>query len=99
MKRKLIAIALAAMIGFASAAAPNKAEAHGHGGWWIPGAIFGGLALAAIVSRPYYYRPYYYDYGYPYRAAYGPNYYGGPYYYGRPYYRHYRYYRRHYYYH
>lgn len=96
MKRKLIAVATAAMIGLTAAAIPNKAEAHWHGGgWWIPGAILGGLALGAIASRPYYYYGYpgyYYDYG-PGYYGYAP-YYGGYYYYHRPYYR-YRYYYRH----
>ncbi len=85
MKRKLIAVASAAMIGLTAAVAtPSKVEAHSCG-WWIPGAIVGGLALGAIASGAY--RPYY-GYGYD------PYYYGGgPYYYGRPYYRHYHHYR------
>jgi hypothetical protein len=101
MKRKLIAVASAAMIALTAAVAtPNKAEAHSNG-WWIPGAIVGGLALGAIASgayRPYYgygYDPYYYGGG-PYYYGGGPYYYGGgPYYYGRPYYRHHRRYYRH----
>jgi hypothetical protein len=96
IKRKLIAVALAAMIGLSAAVAtPKKVEAHSNG-WWIPGAIIGGLALGAITSRPYYYGPGYYGYGYdPYYYGSGPYYYGGgPYYYGRPY-RHYRRYYRH----
>ena len=95
MKRKLIAVASAAMIGLTAVAIPNKVEAHSNG-WWIPGAIIGGLALAAIASRPYYYGPGYYRYGYgPYYYGGGPYYYGGgPYYYRRPY-RHYRRYYRH----
>lgn len=78
MKTKFIAAASAAMIALALAM-PNKAEAHSNG-WWVPGAVFGGLALGAAIasSNSYYYgyRPYYYDYG--------PDYYGGPYasYYG-----------------
>jgi hypothetical protein len=95
MRWKLIALTSAAMIGLTAAVAtPNKVEAHSSG-WWIPGAIIGGLALGAIASNAY--RPYY-GYGYY------PYYYrGGPYYYyGRPYYRQYRHYgyhrhyRRHY---
>ncbi len=90
MKRKHIAVATAVMIGLTAAVAtPNKVEAHSSG-WWIPGAIGGGLALGAIASGAY--RPYY-GYGYD------PYYYGGgPYYYGQPYYRHYRHhgYYRHY---
>ncbi len=102
MKRKLVAVASAAMIGLMAVAIPNKAEAYWRGGWWVPGAVLGGLALgAAIASGPYYYGygPYYYPYGpyyYPYPYYYG----GGPYYYGRPYYSHrpyYRYYGRRYY--
>lgn len=93
MKSKLIAVAAAAMIGLTAVAIPNKAEPHwrGGGGWWIPGAVIGGLALgAAIASRPYYYGPGYYDYAYgpgPY-YGYGPyDYEHGLYYNGsRPYY-------------
>lgn len=83
MKTKLIALASVTMIAAAAIITPNQAEArwrgYGYGGWWVPGAIVGGLALgAAIASRPYY------GYGY----AYGPGpYYGG---YG-PYYRGYAY--------
>jgi hypothetical protein len=96
MKQKLIAVASAAMIGLTAVAIPSKVEAHwrgGGGGWWVPGAVIGGLALGtAIASRPYYYGPGYYGYAYdPYYYDYGPSYYGGgPYYYARPY----RYYRR-----
>lgn len=97
MKKTLMSLATAATIGVTTISAPTKVEAHSSG-WWIPGAVVGGLALGAIISsayRPYYYYgpgPYYY-YG-P-----GPYYYGpGPYYY-RPY-RHYHVYRhRHYHYH
>ncbi|MGE5306223.1 MAG: hypothetical protein ACM3TN_23185 [Alphaproteobacteria bacterium] len=106
MKTKLIALASAAMIALGVVATPNQAEArwrgHGYGGWWVPGAIVGGLALgAAIASRPYYGygyaygpRPYYRGYAYegPYAYDYGgvsPYDYGynDPYYYQR-----YRYY-------
>jgi len=71
MNTKLIAVASAAMIAVAAVATPNHAEARWRGGWWVPGAVVGGLALgAAIASRPYY------GYGY----AYGPGpYYRGPY--------------------
>ncbi len=102
MKTKLIAVASAAMIALAAVAIPNKAEAYWRGGWWVPGAVLGGLALgAALASRPYYYGygPYYaYDYG-PYYYGYGPYYYGGgPYYaYAGPRYYYHRHYHHHYY--
>ena len=48
MKRKLMAVASATMIGFTAIALPSKAEANG--GCWIAGAVIGGLALAAIAS-------------------------------------------------
>jgi len=84
MNLKLIALASAAMIGLTAITVPDQAEARWRrGGWWIPGAVVGGLALgAAVASRPYYYGgPYYaYDYG-PYAYDYGP-YNSGPYYYG-----------------
>jgi hypothetical protein len=63
MKRKPIAMASAAMIGLTTVAIPNKVEAHSNG-WWIPGAIIGGLALGALAARPYYYGPGYYGYAY-----------------------------------
>ena len=102
MNSKLIALASAATIALTAVAMPNQAEArwggHGGGGWWIPGAVVGGLALGAIASSAY--RPYYggyaYDYGpygggpYAYEYGAGPyayEYGGGPYYNGGP--RHY----------
>ena len=90
MKRKLIALASATMIGLTALAIPSQVEARWRGGWWIPGAIVGGLALgAAIASRPYYYGPGpYYGYAYgPYDYEYGQyynGYDGGPYYNGGP---------------
>lgn len=90
MRRKSIAFAAAAMIGLAAITVPNKAEAYGRG-WWIPGAVIGGLAAGAIISGAYgysYYNPCCYYYPRPvYYYYYGPEYYYTPYYY-RPY-RHY----------
>jgi hypothetical protein len=86
MKHKLIAVVSAAVIGLTAAAIPNKAEAHWRGGWWVPGAVIGGLALGAAIASS----PYYYNYG-PYYYGGGPYYYVGPRYYYR--HRHYRYYR------
>jgi len=97
MRTKLIAVASAAMIGLTAVVLPDNAEARWRrGGWWIPGAVVGGLALGAIASsayRPYYGyandpyyggEPYYYGGGPTYYRG-GPTYYsGGPYYYGGP---------------
>jgi hypothetical protein len=88
MNSKLIALASAATMALTAVAIPNQAEARWRGsGWWVPGAVVGGLALgAAIASRPYYYGggPYYAYGGGPY---YGSGYYGGgPYYGGGGYY-------------
>ncbi len=69
MTKTLTALATAATIGVAAIAAPAPAQARG--GWWIPGAVIGGIAAGAIIAgaaNPYYYGP-------------GPYYYGpGPYY-------------------
>jgi hypothetical protein len=94
MRRKAIGLLVAALVGFTAIAAPKKAEAHN--GWWIPGAIFGGLAAGAIVSGAYW--PGYYNdpccYYYPRRAYYyyAPRYDFAPRYY--PYYRPYQAYYR-----
>jgi hypothetical protein len=91
MNSKLIALASAAAIAVTAVAMPNQAEARWRGGgWWVPGAVIGGLALgAAIASRPYYYGPGYYGYAYgpgPYYGPYAYDYGGGPYYGRGPYY-------------
>lgn len=108
MKKTLIALATAATIAVTAIAAPTRAEARD--GWWIPGAIFGGLALGALAASaaygPYYGPRYYYGpgpywggWGPAYAYAPGPYYYGPRYYDGPRYYRSYAYYpRRHYYY-
>jgi hypothetical protein len=95
MNSKLIALASAATMALTAVAIPNQAEARWRGGgWWVPGAVIGGLALGAVIaSRPYYYGggPYYYGGGPYYGGGYyggGPYYYGGgPYYGGGGYYR------------
>jgi hypothetical protein len=93
MNSKLITLASAAVIALTAVAIPNQVEARWRGGgWWIPGAVVGGLALgAAIASRPYYYGPGYYGYAYGPGPYYGYDYGGGPYY-GGPYYGGPRYY-------
>jgi hypothetical protein len=62
--KKGIVILLAVLVLFSAVAVPSDAWAwRGHGccwgGWWWPGAFFGGLALGAALSYPY---PYYYPY-------------------------------------
>jgi hypothetical protein len=73
MKKTLTALAAAATIATAAIVAPGQAEARN--GWWIPGAIIGGLAAGAIIggalAPPYYYAPGPYYYG-PGPAYYGP---------------------------
>jgi len=100
MKKMLTALAIAATIAVTAVAMPTKADARN--GWWIPGAIIGGLALGAIVSGAY--GPYYYGPGPYYYYGPGPYYYGPGPYYGRGYYyapyryrtyRHYRHYGHH----
>jgi hypothetical protein len=72
MRKTVTALAAAAAFGLATVAAPGNAEARG--GWWIPGAIIGGIAAGAIISgalAPRYYGPGPYYYG-PGPAYYGP---------------------------
>ena len=47
----LIMVVLALML---SLALPQRAQAHG-GGWWVPGAFFGGLLFGTAIARPWYY--------------------------------------------
>ncbi len=74
MKRTLIALSTAAVLGTASIAAPSPAQAHA---WWVVPVIVGGVLVAgaaAASANPYYGQGYY-----------GPSYYGpGP---GPAYYR------------
>jgi len=73
MKRWAIVL-LALLVFLSGNLLPSNAWAHGIG-WWGPGVFFGGLALGAALSYPYYGYPYYtspyaypYPYGYPYAA-------------------------------
>ena len=38
-----------------SLALPQRTQAHG--GWWVPGAFFGGLLFGTAIARPWYYPP------------------------------------------
>ena len=73
MRKSLMALSAAAVIGMVGLAAPSPAQAHA---WWIVPAIVGGVIVggaAMAAANPY---PYQYGYG-P-----GPAYYrGGPAYY------------------
>jgi hypothetical protein len=74
MTKTMTAVAAAALVAVAAIAAPTEAEARR--GWWVPGAVIGGLAAGAIIAGA--------------AGAYGPYGYYGPgpaYYYGPgPYY-------------
>ena len=76
MKKTLLALATAAVVGFTSLAAPSPAEAHWRGRGFGAG-LAGGLIAAAVVggiaSNAYAYGP---RYGY---GGYAPAYYGGGY--------------------
>lgn len=66
MTKTMTAVAAAALVAGAAIASPTEAEARR--GWWVPGAVIGGLAAGAIIAGA--------------AGAYGPyGYYGpGPYY-------------------
>ncbi len=80
MRTKLMVGVSAAVIALGALATPNKAEAHWNG-WWLPGAVIGGVAIGAAIAST----NYYYGYG-PYYYGYGPYYAYRPYYTYRPYY-------------
>jgi hypothetical protein len=101
MKKAVLALLTAGIIGFTSLAAPSPAEAHWRGrgfgpalaGGLIAGALIGGLASSAYAYGPGYgyyggYAPAYYGYGPGYYGGYAPAYYGGyaPAYYAPAYY-------------
>jgi hypothetical protein len=100
MRRKLIAVTSAAMLALTATALPQKAEARD--GWWVAGAVVGGLALGVLAANAYYYNPYWYGYYpayYGYYPAYGYYPYYHRHYYHRHYYAYYPYYHRHYHHH
>jgi hypothetical protein len=72
MTRTMTAVAAAALVAVAAIAAPTEAEARR--GWWVPGAVIGGLAAGAIIAGSAgAYGPYGYGPG-PGYYAYGPGY-------------------------
>jgi hypothetical protein len=90
MKKAVLALATAAVVGFTALAAPSPAEAHWRGRGFGPG-LAGGLIAAAVIgglaSSAYAYGPGYYGGYAPVYPAYAPvypAYYGGyaPAYYG-----------------
>ena len=96
MRRKLIAVTSAAMLALTATAIPQKAEARD--GWWVAGAVVGGLALGALAANAYYgYYPAYYGYypAYGYYPYYHRHYAYYPYYHHHHYYRHHRYWHHH----
>ena len=78
--KKLAVTILAVMMVLSITVAPSEAwgRGHGHGccwgGWWLPGALFGGLVLGAAVAATY--PPYYAYAAPPYYAYAAPPYYG-----------------------
>jgi hypothetical protein len=72
MRKSLIALSAAAVIGTASMAAPSPAQAHA---WWIVPAVVGGVLVSGMIAAAA--NPYPYGYG----PAYEPSYYRGPAYY------------------
>ena len=72
MKKWMILVMLATVV-LSLVAAPTTGHTRGWGwhggwGWWVPGAIVGGVALGAALTYPYWAYPYPYAYGYPYPA-------------------------------
>lgn len=62
MTRTMTALAAATIVTAAAVAAPSDAQARR--GWWVPGAVVGGLAVGAIIAGS--------------AGAYGPYGYYGP---------------------
>jgi hypothetical protein len=92
MKKAVLALVTAAVVGVTALAAPSTAEAHWRGrGFGLAGGLFAAAVIGGIASSAYAYGPrygyyggyapaYYGGYGYaPYYGGYGyaPAYYGG----------------------
>jgi hypothetical protein len=78
MKKTLLALATAAVVGLTSLAAPSPAEAHWRGrgfGPGLAGGLIAGALIGGIASSAYAYGPGYGGYGY--YGGYAPAYYGG----------------------
>lgn len=83
MKKAILALVTAAVVGFTALAAPSPAEAHWRGrgfGLGLAGGLIGAAVIGGIASSAYAHGP---GYGY-YGGGYAPRYYGGyaPVYYG-----------------
>ncbi len=77
MKKAVLALVTAAVVGFTALAAPSPAEAHWRGrgfGLGLAGGLIGAAVIGGIASNAYGYGP-----GYGYYGGYGPDYYGGGY--------------------
>lgn len=69
MRKSLMALSAAAVIGTASMAAPSPAQAHA---WWIVPAIVGGVLVGGVIASA----------ANPYPYGYGPRYHEPAYYRG-----------------
>ena len=83
MKKAILALVTAAVVGFTALSAPSPAEAHWRGRGFGPalaGGLIAGALIGGIASNAYAYGPRYGFYG----GGYAPAYYGGyaPAYYG-----------------
>jgi hypothetical protein len=80
MKKAILALVTAAVVGFTALAAPSRAEAYWRGGGWgagLAGGLIAGALIGGIASSAYAYGPGYGGYGY--YGGYAPAYYGGGY--------------------
>ena len=85
MRKAVLALTAAAVLGLTAIAAPAPAEAHWRGGGFFPavaGGLIAGAVIGGIASNAYAYGPGYgyYGPGYGYYGGgYAPAYYGGGY--------------------